>query len=163
MNRSEDLLERNKTMGRYVYALMVAVLCLGCLAGCMSSPSKNQNVEVSYDWNQISGKTWTLISMKNRPVIKDTQITLQFFEDGKLAGHGGVNRYFGGYQRSGESGLAISKIGSTRMFREYPEGIMDQEIRYLSALETTTHYQLVNKHLELVTDGFVVMQFAGLD
>ena len=56
----------------------------------------------------LAGTEWVLASAgKRAPMI-------HFEAGGKVAGFGGCNRFFGGYQQSGES-LTFSALGATRM------------------------------------------------
>jgi len=69
-------------------------------------------------------------------VLDRAPSTIVFDAGLKIAGRAGCNRYFGTFKQSGEQSgdaVAIKPAGSTRM--ACPPDVMDQEGRFLSALE----------------------------
>jgi heat shock protein HslJ len=73
----------------------------------------------------LSGTTWMMASAGKRPP------SISFEADGKVAGSGGCNRFFGGYEQDGES-LSFSPLGATRM--ACPPGIMKIEQDFFDML-----------------------------
>jgi heat shock protein HslJ len=61
------------------------------------------------------------------------------FSDNRLSGSGGCNRFMGSYQTDGEQ-LSIGPLAST--FKACEESLMNQEMRYLSALQGAQRYEL---------------------
>ncbi|MGH6791527.1 MAG: META domain-containing protein [Methyloceanibacter sp.] len=57
---------------------------------------------------------------------------------GRVYGNGSCNRYFGGYELTGE-GLAFSQLGSTKMACEQP--LMDQEFIFLQILGAVSRFE----------------------
>ena len=68
-----------------------------------------------------------------------TEVTASFGADGMLHGSGGCNDYNGSYVLNGES-LSIGPLATTRKACEEP--IMEQEDRFLAALQAATGYRL---------------------
>lgn len=112
----------------------------------------------------LSGTSWNVISYNNGKeavvsVIIDTEITANFGEDGQLAGNAGCNEYFASYETEGEN-ITIGPTGSTRKACQEPEGIMEQEAQYLTALETAATYKITGMNMEIRTaDGARVATF----
>ena len=79
--------------------------------------------------------------------IEGTQITLSFWE-GSLEGSGGCNIYGGGYTAS-EDSLHMSDLYWTEMACLEPEGILDQELAYLNALNAVASYRVDAGRLQL--------------
>ncbi|MDP9144668.1 MAG: META domain-containing protein [Actinomycetota bacterium] len=100
--------------------------------------------------------SWSLLLYDNgneamvSPIL-ETEITA-LFEDGRLRGHSGCNRYTTIYETEGDS-LRIGAPAGTRMMCQQPDGVMAQEGRYLELLPTTDSY--------LIRDGHLLELFKG--
>lgn len=94
-------------------------------------------------------------------VLNGTQIDALFDELGNVSGSGGCNQYTAQYQLDGNR-LEISSAASTMMFCAEPEGAMDQELAYLSALESATAYQIDGNMLTMENaEGVRVLSFTA--
>lgn len=98
--------------------LLAAVLVSSC------GPSGEMNLE---------GTAWELTSLAGAPLIPGTRITLTF-DSQELGGNAGCNQYFGSYALNSAGGLQVNGIGMTEMACLDPEGVMQQETAYASAL-----------------------------
>ena len=112
----------------------------------------------------LSG-TWSLLSYNNGreamvSILNDTEITA-LFEEGRLRGHSGCNRYTTTYQTDGGS-VSIPPPVGTRMLCQQPDGLMEQESRYLQLLPSATTYLIRDgRHLELFdSEGMRILQYA---
>ncbi|MBE9013905.1 META domain-containing protein [Pseudanabaenaceae cyanobacterium LEGE 13415] len=89
----------------------------------------------------LSG-SWRLTSMAETalptPMVPSGELTVDFAGD-RISGSGGCNRFTGGYEAKGEQ-LIIGTLGSTRKACE--SGKMDQEMRYLMALQGAQRYEI---------------------
>lgn len=74
---------------------------------------------------QLAGE-WVAELVAGEPVVEGTRVTMQF-EDGRVFGSGGCNRFQGGYTIE-EGELVIGNLASTMM--ACPEPIMEQERRF---------------------------------
>jgi heat shock protein HslJ len=112
----------------------------------------------------LAGSSWEVIGYNNGQggvvsVIIDTQITANFGEDGQLTGSAGCNDYFGPYETDGQK-ISMGPFGTGRMACAGPEGIMDQESRYLAALETAATYKIEGNRMNMrTTEGATVANF----
>jgi heat shock protein HslJ len=102
----------------------------------------------------LTGNLWKTISYNNGQeavvsVIIGSEITAYFDEDGTLSGSAGCNNYSATYDIEGDQ-LTIGPAITTRMACQDPEGIMDQEMQYLAALEMVTAYQFEEERLILL-------------
>ena len=100
-------------------------------------PVADSAIQVTYgeEMLELEGPTWIL----QRTLLR-TEITA-LFEDGELTGSAGCNTYKGTYTitaGAGENEIEIGPLATTRMACQ--EKIMDQEARYLSALEAAETY-----------------------
>jgi heat shock protein HslJ len=82
---------------------------------------------------------WLVESIAGEPVIGDSPLTLGFGADGRVAGSGGCNRWFAGYDLTGE-GLRVGQAGATMM--ACPEPIMAQEQRFFATLAQVTGFDI---------------------
>jgi heat shock protein HslJ len=94
---------------------------------------------------------WRLVNMTvsgtPTPMVppQSTQLTAEFSGD-RISGSGGCNRFMGGFQTQGEQ-LSIGPLAST--FKACEESILDQEIRYLKALEGAERYEVNGQELTI--------------
>ena len=84
-------------------------------------------------------------------VWPDTEITIQFGEDGTVSGNAGCNDYTGNYQLSGPyvtdpegdvqegQGLTVTDLAWSEMACD-SENLMDQEAEYLEDLQRVEHW-----------------------
>jgi heat shock protein HslJ len=85
-------------------------------------------------------------------VREGTEVTISFGGD-RLQGSAGCNSYEAAYARDG-SMLTIEGIAVTEMACMSPEGVMEQEVRYLGMLQEVSAYQVYGGRLWLETaDG----------
>ena len=87
----------------------------------------------------LVGPEWRLEDLLGGGIIDRSHVTLTFGPEGKTSGSGGCNRYFGSWTQAG-SKLTLGKMGSTMM--ACAPSLMEQEGKYLKALETASGYSL---------------------
>jgi heat shock protein HslJ len=108
------------------------------------------------DTASLEGTMWTLESFVQgetvTSLIAGTTITLQL-DAGRMTGSAGCNNYGGSYTlEDGE--LTVNELVWTEMACMDPEGVMEQEERYLSILNNATRLELEGGQLTLRTpDG----------
>lgn len=94
---------------------------------------------------------WRLVNMTEssaptpRVLPQDTELTADFAGD-RISGSGGCNRFMGGYQTQDDQ-LSIDTLASTRMACE--ESVMNQEMKYLMALEGAQRYEVNDQGLQI--------------
>ncbi len=102
----------------------------------------------------LTGTSWQLTAYSNGSamvsVLANTQITASF--DGeRITGSAGCNSYFAAFETDG-SQLTVGPAGSTEMFCGQPEGVMEQEMAYLQALQAAASYQVEGRTLTLLAE-----------
>lgn len=90
---------------------------------------------------------WMIAAIDGKAPVSGSTPNLSFEAEGKLAGGGSCNRFFGGYALTGE-GLAISEMGSSMMACDEPLMVQDQAI--LGILKGVTRF-------EIGTDGALIL------
>jgi len=110
--------------------------------------------------DQLVGKDWILQSFidnnKSIKLLPNSEITIQFDQD-EVTGSGGCNRYFGSYKITDTNNISIGPLASTEM--ACPD-IMEQEMKYLTAIQKINTIQVTENKLILSSDdGQTVLEF----
>ena len=106
--------------------------------------------------------SWLAKDIGSRGVIDDAQTTITFDAEGRVAGSGGCNRYFGPVTIGG-SAIRFGDIGATRM--ACVPALMDQEQKFFDALAATRSYRFDDPGNKLVfvgEDRAVLVRFSPL-
>ena len=123
--------------------LMNAVMALGVLlVACGCNPA---------DGSSLEGTQWALVSLGGEVLLPGTEPSVEFSAD-QISGSAGCNTYFGAYEVS-DSELGISDLAVTEMWCMEPEGVMDQEVAFLNALNTVASYEMDADRLELYDEA----------
>jgi heat shock protein HslJ len=99
----------------------------------------------------LAGSEWLLEDLGGSGVIDNVQATLAFPEAGKVSGNGSCNRFFGPAALSGNV-VKLGPLGAARM--ACPEAVMNQETKYLNALQTAGRFEWTGSYLLLHCKGF---------
>jgi len=114
----------------------------------------------------LTGTTWRLTGYNNGQggfvsLLRGTEITALFGDDGNLTGSAGCNNYTASYEVEGET-ISIGPAAATRMMCAKPEGIMEQESAYLSMLESAAAYQIRGDALKMLdADGEHLLSYTA--
>jgi heat shock protein HslJ len=85
-------------------------------------------------------------------LLPESSSSMNFGTDGQVTGSGGCNNYFASYQVNG-NGITIGHPGATSRFCPEPAGIMEQETRFLSALQSARNFRIDGNRLEIKNAG----------
>ncbi len=85
-------------------------------------------------------------------VLSGTQLTVVFGDDGRVSGSAGCNNFTGGYTVEGNA-IKIGPLAATRKLCPSPEGVMEQEVQFLAALESAATYRIDGNRMDLRTAG----------
>lgn len=97
----------------------------------------------------LTGGDWQIEDVAGHGILDDSNITLQFGDNGRVSGSTGCNRYMGSFDLTGE-GLNLGKMAGTMM--ACPDALMTQERRVLEALENVQRFDF-NENGALVLIG----------
>ena len=131
---------------------LIVLAAISLAAGCSSD-----------DKSALEGTQWVLTSLHGNPLLEETEITLRF-EDEILVGNAGCNGYGGGptsgrYTATKKGALDIPILAINVELCPSPEGVMEQEKAYVTAL-ISAEAQL-NVRLDRV--GALVLQMISAD
>jgi heat shock protein HslJ len=110
----------------------------------------------------LIGTSWRAEDIGGRGVIDNAQTTITFDAEGRVAGSGGCNRYFGPVTIEGNA-IRFGDLGATRM--ACVPALMDQEQTFFDALAATRSYRfddLGHKLEFLGEDGAGLVRFSLL-
>lgn len=85
------------------------------------------------------GSQWHLQAIGEQPVMASSKAALYFWEEGRIAGNGSCNRFFGSATMAPDHSITFGPIGTTKM--ACPGGAMAQESLYLGALQKAQRYE----------------------
>lgn len=135
---------------------IIAVACI-ITAGCTASTSAPGLTGISWSLDSYLDENGTLV-----PVLPGTTITARF--DGeKVAGSAGCNQYSGGYHQNGTA-LSFSTLAQTLKFCVEPEGIMEQEARFMELIGSAAGWRIESDRLIITnTEGTDTLVFVKGD
>lgn len=111
-----------------------------------------------FEMLSLVNSTWTLVSLNGEAVQGDTPLTLQFNDQGQVAGNTGCNQFMGTYTNQGEQ-LSFSPLASTK--RACVENTLaQQEQAYLNALQNISRHGFTMSTLTLTSDAGDVLEFS---
>jgi heat shock protein HslJ len=99
----------------------------------------------------LAGGEWLLEDLAGGGVLDRVQATLAFLEGARVAGNGSCNRFTGSVEIRGES-VKFGRLASTR--KACPPAIMDQEAKYLKALEAAERLEVSGPYLLVHCKGY---------
>jgi heat shock protein HslJ len=144
----------NKIASQKPFTGWIAALTAGSMSIAAAPMLAQQPLETSapiqmaQSASAIAG-SWRLANMTESPfptpMVPSTDLTAEF-SDGNLFGSGGCNRFRGGYQTEGDR-LTIGPLAST--FKACEQSLMDQEFRYLKALQGAQRYEVNDQNLTI--------------
>lgn len=94
---------------------------------------------------------WLITEIDGKPIIAGSSPSLNFETDGQINGNGSCNRFFGGYQLSGE-GLTVGNVGASMMMCD--EALMNQESQVFKVLKELAGF-------EIADDGKLLLRTNG--
>ena len=159
--RSNTTTSSLKRRQRALCLTLIALLLAGC-AGAPADPTITVTpipgtaapTSISpTTTSALDGTAWVLTSLNGDSLVKGTNITLDFAE-GRLGGFAGCNGYGGGgnggrYIATDDGVLTIPQIAVTVQLCPTPEGVMEQETAFISALRDAVAYRSMEDRLEI--------------
>jgi putative lipoprotein len=116
---------------RYGFHFCIAMVGL-LLASCAMSNGQDSQP-------MLEDSAWLAEDIDEAGVLDMLQSTLKFDVNLNVSGNGGCNRYFGSATVR-DDGITFGPLGSTRM--ACPQAVMDQEQRFLGALESVRTWRI---------------------
>lgn len=100
----------------------------------------------------LNDTRWNVVSYNNGKqavvsLLDDTEISLNF-ADGRASGNASCNNYTGPFDTSGDI-LHVGGLATTFMLCHKPDGIMAQEMQYLTALQSAQTYEIAGDMLTI--------------
>lgn len=99
---------------------------------------------------KIQGTAWWVEDIAGKGVIDMSHTTIEFLEDGKVAGDTGCNRYFGGYEITGEK-ITFGPLAGTR--KACADSLMNQETAFYEAMGRVSRWEIAETGLLHLRDA----------
>jgi heat shock protein HslJ len=99
----------------------------------------------------LPGSEWLLEDLAGGGVIDNAQATLAFPEEVRVTGNDSCNRFFGPAEIRAET-IKLGPLASSRM--ACPDAVMDQEKKYLDALQAAEHFEWKAPYLLIYCKGY---------
>ncbi len=100
--------------------------------------------------SELWGTAWRLEDLAGTGVVDRAQATLEFSEEGKVSGKGSCNGFGGTVTVSGNA-LRFGPLVTTQM--ACVEAVMNQEQRYLAALQQAERFEIKESFLYIYATG----------
>lgn len=137
-------------------ALLVLAALAATHAGCRASAPRGGPPPV-----EMRNSQWLLVSLYGEPPVDEARVAMQLDAAGTASGHAGINRFSGPFQMqplSESTGrIAFGELTSTRMGG--PPELMEQETRFLEALQAADSYRAEGGLMELLAGRQPLMRF----
>lgn len=142
---------------RLASVVVGAFWCIVVLAGCSTGPTKlppAEGGEKTTTAARLAGTEWVLEDLGGMGVLDRAQATLAFPKDyvasEKISGNGSCNRFMGG-ARIAAGLINVGPLATTQM--ACVPAVMDQESRYLKALQAAERLEFNGPYLLLYATG----------
>jgi heat shock protein HslJ len=117
---------------------VASAMLLCVLAACAQSGGSKPPAQIT-EAPQLAGTRWLAEAIDGKAVVPDVQSTLEFAGADRVSGRGGCNQYSGRALLSGNT-VRFGALITTKMGCAQP--LMDQEFRYLKALDATGTFRI---------------------
>jgi heat shock protein HslJ len=98
--------------------------------------------------SSLIGREWRLTHFDRTEPVADTIVITLKFEEDRISGSAGCNRYFAAVTEGDRPGeITIGEAGATRM--ACPDEVMNAESRFLGVLAHVMRYELAGERLAL--------------
>ena len=123
--------------------LLVVLIGLAIISAC----TVDSNDTKSEPTLSLTGTHWELQKIGKEAITSERPLTLNF-DDSRLTGYSGCNRYFGSYTGSPDGVFSTGPLGATKMACQ---GERDQlEQRYFEQLGKASQYAITHDQLHLL-------------
>ncbi|WBA13929.1 META domain-containing protein [Salinivibrio proteolyticus] len=112
--------------------LLLPALVAMMITGCVSQPTSDVV-------DTLISKTWVVEYLNNQGIIDNSRITLDFNNEGRVAGMASCNRYFAGYSIDNRA-IKVEQAASTMM--ACSDALMTQENHFLDTLQSVHSFDI---------------------
>ena len=108
-------------------------------------------------WSHVVARPWRLVAIEGEPVSAGSPARLTLEGESQIVGNGGVNRFFGTYERVGRTGFRCGRLALTR--QAGPPELMREEARLVELLAYADGIRVDGDELVLLLAGEPVLLF----
>jgi len=118
------------------------------LTAC-AKDTRQQDKQAIQNQPSLTGTSWWVEDIAGKGVIDRSHTSIEFTEDGKVAGSTGCNRYFGSAEIDG-SNISFGPLAGTR--KMCPASLMDQEMKFFRAMGNVKSWEIADTDLLQLRD-----------
>jgi heat shock protein HslJ len=156
---SRPFVTRGVVIARSVFNVvvpgLVALIIVAIAPSAVSAASRrdgkllpaSSEVQGTVSLADVMGITWRLARLSRNERVPEGVIITAVFEDGRVSGSGGCNRYSAALVETDPGGLSIGPAASTKMACPDPAGVFED--RYFSALQAANRFGFLFGNLVL--------------
>jgi heat shock protein HslJ len=131
----------------YAIILLAALILSACSGGAAGKEIPN-----------LDGTEWTMVKLKGQDAVASTTVWIGFNGD-QIDGSGGCNGIGGEVTKDMDGNIKFGMLISTLMWCE-ADGISDQEIAYMQALDEARTYHVSGGNLFMENEnGEVILEY----
>lgn len=130
-----------------------ALLAVLVVSACTLDPA-----DVPPSTATLTGTMWDLKTIDNQAAPTERPLTISF-DDTRMSGYSGCNRYFGNYTSSNDGVFSTGPIGATKMACIGEQG--QQEQHYLELLGKASQYAVSRGQLHLLDTNRKILLVFG--
>ncbi len=98
----------------------------------------------------LLGTGWVAVSIAGRPAADKMESWVKLSKDGEISGHAACNAFTGSFRIDGDR-ISVAQLARTKML--CVGATMDEERRFLAAIEGADRFEIVEDHLLLYPAG----------
>ena len=132
------------------FAALFALALVACAGVPAQTAAKQGETMTAPAAQSLLGTEWLLEDLGGRGVLDRVEATLAFPEAGRVTGNGSCNRFTGSVEIGGGT-IRFWQVASTR--RACVPAVMDQEAKYLKALEGAERFAMEGPWLLIYSKG----------
>ncbi|MBU0653533.1 MAG: META domain-containing protein [Gammaproteobacteria bacterium] len=134
--------------------ILAVLLGLAIVSACTLDSSAKNAPGLS-----LANTNWELQKLGKESVTSDRPLTLNF-DDSRLTGYSGCNRYFGSYTGSGDGVFSTGPLGATKMACMGEKSLLEQ--RFIEQLKKASQYAIAHNQLHLLdAERNILMMFSA--
>jgi heat shock protein HslJ len=123
--------------------IVISLLLMISVSGCTAGPSGTDSTPMNKN-QSLTGTAWWVEDIDNKGVIDMSHTTIEFTDDGEVAGDTGCNRYFGSVEIVAMD-VKFGPLAGTR--KACGVALMDQESRFFQAMGDVRRWEIAETGL----------------
>ncbi len=133
----------NFNPAKELFVTVISLLLMISVSGCIAGPADTDSTPMNKN-QSLTGTAWWVEDIGGRGVIDRSHTTIEFSDDGQVAGDTGCNRYFGSVEIVARD-IKFGPLAGTR--KACGVALMDQESRFFQAMGDVRRWEIAETGL----------------